>query len=263
MTAQPAETQDDYRIAIFTRVQEPSELARIFSQHLAMHPTDAEIWSHHVPGVLNESFSIRQAEDLITAINARGIHAKAFRRAEIPDLRQCIPVHHVRCDEGGLQVIDLHDKHEALIPWAAIEMLCVGELPRDAVRHRAPDMWNGSYSGHYSSHGAGLDPFGPEVELWITCRHPSPILRIVHDQVNYEYLGPRRSGSSTINFRSLLLDLAQKATNAWLTESTVDYLQHVHPGRFHFHSSDELLRYATLQALLAREKSNNLRVPQS
>ncbi len=248
----PANDQDDYRIVIFTQLKDPHELGRVFAEKLDMHAVDAEIWAHHVPGILNESFSEEQAKELANAIGDLGIQVTAIRRSQIPDLRRAIPAHHVRCEEHGLQVIDLHGKPEALIPWVAVEMICVGEVPLDVARHHAPNMWNG-VSGRNSSHDLSQAPLASGWEVLVTCRHPYPSLKIEHDRMNYEYLGSRHTVSSESNFRHLLSDLTGSATQALVTESTQSFLQRNHPGKHHFKSQSELIHYATLSALLARE----------
>ncbi len=248
----PAHDEDDYRIVIFTQLKDPRELGRVFSEKLDMHVVDADLWAHHVPGVLNESFSEEQARELAAAIGALGIQVAAIRRSQIPDLRRAVPAHHVRCEEHGLQVIDMHGKQETVIPWAAVEMVCVGELPLDIARHHAPDMWNGVL-GRNSSHDQSKDPLATGWEVLVTCRHPYPNLKIEHDRMNYEYLGSRHTGSSESNFRHLVSDLTGSATQALVSESTQSYLQHNHPGKHHFKNQHELIHYATLSALLARE----------
>ncbi len=245
-----ASERDDYRIAIFTQLKDPHELGRIFSEQLEMCAVDAELWAHHVPGILNESFSEQQARDLVASISALGIHVKAILRDEIPDLRRAIPVHHARCEEHGLQVIDLHGKHETLIPWPAVEMICLGEVPLETASHHAPDMWNGASTGHYGSHDKSKDPLATVLEVWVTCRPPCPNLRIDHERLNYEYLESRRTVSSEGNFRLFLNDLVSLARHALLTESTQEYLSQ-RPRKHPFKSLGELLRYATLNAVLA------------
>lgn len=246
-------SQSDYRLAIYSQIKDPHVLSAVFQSVLKVHPTDAIVWARHVPGVLNESFTVRQAQELASAIQAQGFRARAIQRDQVPNLRQAIAVHHARCEMNGLQLIELHGMPEILIPWSAIQMICVGEVPIEISRHFPAGPFSGlSASHHY--HPPQIDvPLTPSLKLLITCGQFLPNIRIDHERMNYEYLGSRRVESATSNFQQFIQDLATRATSAQLTGSTRAYMNHEQPESYRFKSPDEFLQYATLEATLARE----------
>lgn len=243
---------DVYRVAVFSQLADPRELSQVFQDVLQLHPTDALVRSRHVPGILTETFSEEQARTLTAAISQLGIRSSAIRAAEIPDLHHATAVHHAQCVEPGLQLIGLHGQPETLVPWSAIQMICIGETPLETSQHFPSGKWSGVSAGHHYQNPALNLACTPSLEAWITCAAPFPSLRIDHERMNYEYLGARRVDSSAVNFKQFVQDLTRQATAAMLTESTVAYLRHVEPEHYRFKSPDELIRYATLHAVQAR-----------
>lgn len=246
---------DDYRIAISTRMADPHDLSEIFQRVLHLHPTDAMIWARHVPGVLTETFTADQTRELIAAIEPLGVGVSAIRAADVPDLQHALPVHHVRCQDDGLQVVGVDGEPRVLIPWSAVQMVSVGEVPLESAHHYPSGMWSGVSAGHHYQNPEFSLPLTPSLEAWITCAPPYPNLRIDHEHMNYEYLGERRVDSATCNFKEFLQDVTTHATGALVTDSTEAYLRHIEPERFRFSGLDELVHYATLQAVLARKSA--------
>lgn len=253
---------DSYRVAIHTRAADLHALSEVFQRVLQIHPTDAMIWARHVPGVLHDTFTAGQARALTAAINQSGLRVSAIRDSDVPDLHHALTVHHARCQDDGLQLMGRNGEPDELIPWSAIQTVSVGEVPLETVHHYPSGMWNGVSAGHHYQGSEISLPLTPSLEAWITCAAPFPNLRIDHEHMNYEYLGERRVDSATCNFKEFIQDLTARATGALLTESTTAYLRHVEPERFRFTSPEDLLRYATLQAVLARESSSDT-LPQS
>lgn len=246
----------EYRIAVYTQLEDLHELSAVFQQVLELHPTDALVWSRHVPGILNKTFSAEQAQTLTAAISQLGIRCRAVLSSVIPDLHHALVLHHAQCTDQGLEIVGLDGEPETLVPWSAIQMICIGETPIETSRHYPPGMWSGVSAGHHYQN-AGINLSGtPSLEAWITCAAPFPNLRIDHERMNYEYLGERRVDSSAVNFKQFVQDLTRQATAAMLTESTRAYLLHVQPEHYRFKSLDDLIHYATLQALLAREPAS-------
>lgn len=249
------ETNADYRIAIFNRAEDPAALSEVFQRILGIHSTDATIWSHHVPGILNENFSAEQAQSLVDALRALGLDVTAVRSNEIPDLHRALNVHHVRCEDGGLQLIDLHGNLQALIPWNDIQMICVGEAPLSSAHHYPPTNWRIVSVGHHYQHPDSITATQHDLQVWITCRSPHPHLHIDHEHMNYEYLGARRVESATINFSHFIQDVTTRATAALLPESTHAFLTHLQPEHYRFKSTEDLLHYSTLHSVLATHRS--------
>jgi hypothetical protein len=255
MTTDTTESAE-YRVAIFARVKDPLELSRVFQQVLGTHPTDANIWTRHVPGILNESFTAEQSNLLVETLTGLGMRVSAVRREDIPDLHRSVLVHHARCELDGLLLIELHDHRLVTIPWNCIQMICVGEIPQDITRHYPPGVWCGLSAARPDHQTAIVTPLTPSLRTWIVCQPPYPILCVDHHFMNYEYLGTRRTDSSADNFRQFIQDIADHAPAAFLPESTCAYLEHTRPERYRFPNPDDFLRYATLESLLARQSSS-------
>lgn len=243
----------DYRVAIFPPVKDMEALGGLFQMVVGAHPIDARIWARQTPGVLRERFALEDAQELVESMARLGQKSSVVRADAVPDLDKAVRVHHVRCVDQGLAILNLHGQTETTVPWPAIEMICVGEVPLDNTRHFASERWDGLSGGRRAPHPPVETALSAGLEAWITCSSPYPNLRIDHEHMNYETLGEQRVESATVNFRSLIGELVKRAPGSTLTDSTVSYLQHVDPEHYRFKSVSDLLHYATVQALLARK----------
>ena len=257
MSVEPSD-HDDYAIVIYSKLTDSRELSRLFEQELQIVPNDAIVWTHHIPGVLNESFSEETARDLVSALARMGLHASAVRRDEIPHLHQAVAAHHAFCADEGMHVQKPLEHSSIFIPWAGVQMICVGEVLRDLTRRHPPNGLSVSLNGHQYQRPAVNVPFTPILEAWITCQSPLPHLRFDQDRMTFEYLGPRRTASASTNFRHFILDAIEHAPEAFVPESTQAFLKNDHQGQHRFKDPEALRHYATLQALLARETSTEV-----
>jgi hypothetical protein len=251
----PDSNLDEFRVAISTQPPDLHELSTVFQEVLSIHPTDAMVWARHLPGILTQSFSASQAQTLTAALQALGLHVIVFRQDETPILQTAQEVHHARCEENGLQILDLHGESEKIIPWPAVQMICVGEAPLETTYRYPAGTWAGVSAGRHYQRPELQVPLTPNLEVWIACASPFPALRISDKKMNYEYLGPRRQDSSSANFLMFVQDISENANAALLTESTVAYLKHDHPQRYRFQSAEAMEQFATLQTLVARESA--------
>lgn len=249
--------EKNFQVAIFAPANDPHALAEIFREQLGLHPTDAMIWARHIPGLLNQHFTAQQAEALTRAIVELGVQAHAFPVDQVPNLRHAETVHHVRCEAAGLQVFDLHGNADVLIPWSAIQTICVGEIPFETTRRFASGDWTAVSAGHHVQRPEMTVPLTPSYEAWITCQPPFQNLRIEHERMNYEYLGDDLSDSSATNFHRLILDLTKSAPGALLTESTKSFMNHEHPQHYRFASAENLLQLATIYGALGRANNSS------
>lgn len=247
---------DELRVVVFSKPNHPDELAAVFQQELKLHPTDALIWARHVPGILTATFPAAQAQTLVAAMNRIGVRSSALPADQIPDLHHATVIHHVRCTDDGLRLMQASGEPGALIPWAAIQLVCVGEVPIDVNRHYSSGNWTAVSAGHHFQSGGIVAPGTPALEAWIVCQPPLPALCIDHGHMNYEYLGSRRVDSAACNFHSFITDVIKYATDAPLTESTKAYLTHIKPETYRFPSREDLIRHVALQTLLARDSKN-------
>ncbi len=252
---------DELRVVVFSKANHPDELAAVFQQELKLHPTDALIWARHVPGILTGTFPAGQAHALVAAITRIGGHGSAFPADQIPDLHHATVIHHMRCTDDGLRLMQANGEPGGLIPWAAIQVVCVGEVPIDVNRHYSSGNWTAVSAGHHYQSGGVVAPGTPALEAWIVCQPPLPAICIDHGHMNYEYLGSRRVDSAACNFHSFITDVIKSATGARLTESTNAYLSHIQPETYRFPSREDLIRHVTLQTLLARESQSAVPPP--
>jgi hypothetical protein len=90
------------------------------------------------------------------------------------------------------------------------------------------------------------------MELWLACERPWTVYRIVHNQMNYEYLDERKTDSATRNFTLFVDDLSQHAPQAYLTPATRAFLRRDHQRQFEFQSPGDLRDGTILHLLLMR-----------
>lgn len=245
---------DEYRVAVYSPIPDPPGFIELFQRELQLTRTDAQIWTHRLPGVLTPHFSAAQAEQLVQAIGQIGARGAAIRAVDVPDPQRATVIHHARCADSGLEIIQLKEDHNFTVPWSEVELICVGEVPLDASRHFSSGKWVAVTAGHhYQSPGVTV-PATPSFEAWIVCRPPHPMLCFDQGRMNYEYLGSRLSESAAQNFKQFISDLTTHASHAGLTESTLAYLEHVEPERYRFPARDDLWRYVTLNVLMHRQR---------
>jgi hypothetical protein len=252
-TTPESDDHDEHQLVIFSCSNGPHEVGELLKEELRIHPTAVTNWSHHIPGILNESFGRKQACELEAAIRGLGAHVRVIRRDQIPDLRRPVPILDARCEPTVLEVTDAQHAAEIMIPWAAVEMLCVGDVAIDdghcCTGYDEPANTKGVDISENDRHQSTTH----RLELLISCKAPYPHLRAHHHRRKHEYLGLRRAAWSRIDFRRFLNDLIQHATSAMITESTRDFLKHKRHGKQFFKTLDEFISYATFHALLARE----------
>ena len=96
---------------------------------------------------------------------------------------------------------------------------------------------------------------GPEA--WIIRSNPQTGFRIEHNQMNYEYLGERKAGSATHNFRLLLDDLITKTPHAYLTPAARAYQQHGLLKDYEFPSLEVHRQYVLFHWLLSKQMTQS------
>lgn len=246
---------DDFRIVIYSELQDPEALSKLFEQELKLGPIQSTVWIHHIPGVLNERFNEEKARRLAVLMKRAGMLASAVPSGAVPILHRAVAVHHPLLTADGMQLTEPSGHASALIPWSAMEMICVGEVPPNIARRHPPSVVSGPLSGHHYQRPAVDTPLTSCFEAWVTCRHPFPHLRFDQDRMNYECLGSSRTNSTSINFRLFIQAVIDHASAAFLPETTQAFLEHGCQKERCFKNPEALLQYATLQALLARDKA--------
>lgn len=257
----PASTHEQaFHVVVFAAPEDLHELAQVLHDVLGMHPTDAIIHARLMPGILSDRLSRLQADRLAAAIDQLGLHAESISADEIPELDHGEAVHHVKCLETGLEIIDLRGALEARVPWDEIELICVGIVPQETARHYATNEMATLSAARRTTHLALDVPLPEGPELWIIRRSPLRAFRVDHRRMNYEYLGDRKTDSATVNFRSFLDDLLQNTPHAYVTPSTRAYLGHRAERMYHFDSTGHLLRYAQFHLLVRRRAAAGVAV---
>jgi hypothetical protein len=236
------EPQTDARrshlVAVFAAPDDRHTLSEILAEVLRMHPTDALIHARMVPGFVGSQLTAETAERLAGAIRAIGLNAEAVDSDALPNLEQVDGVHHVRCVEAGLEILELHGSLKQLIAWSEIELIGVGDVPQETSRHYPVSGMSVLTAARRSQPDARDMPLSPGPELWILCRNPDRGFRIDHKRMNYEYLGARKSDSATANFRLFLDDvIARIVPHAYLTPATRAYVEHGSANAYAFHDT--------------------------
>lgn len=250
----PEATQErGFRVVVFAAPDEPSDLGDVLARVLGLHPTDAIIHAHSVPGVLPDSLPEDLARRLADEITATGIQASAVSAGEVPSLDEAEVVHHARCGAHGLDIVGLRGESELVVPWTSVDLISVGQIPQEVARHVSPSEMTTVRSGRRTGPSTFEAPLAPGPEAWIVATNPSRIFRVDHKRMNYEYLADRKTDSATTNFRLFLEDLVARAGHAYRTPATRVFLQHGSVADYSFDSAEALQRSTVLHLLLHRQ----------
>jgi len=253
----PSDRELAYRVVIFAAADDPQVVRDRLVEELGMHPTDAMIHAQRAPGILPELLSREAADHLASAINRAGVHAEAVPQREIPDFEHAEAVHHVRSKEDGLEIMELHGGTESLIAWSDVELIAVGRVQQEIEEHLIADTPVFSYRRLTPDERFVRHLAGPE--LWLIACNPLRPYRIDHSRMNYEYLGERKTGSATHNFRCFVEDLVKHALGAYITPSTRAFIGLAPTKHYEFDSSDDLRRYAVFHLLVRRRAEQQSR----
>ncbi len=243
---------ESHRVVVFGHLDDPTVLKEILTEVAGIRADDAMAAARMAPGVLPGGLSEQTAQTVASRIVRSGINAIALPESEIPRLEHVEVVHHARCEPEGLTVIDLHGADERRIPWPDVALVSAGCVPVEAaprlsaepavVLHAAPNP-------HPASPTRGPRSV---MLLWLIVDRPWKAYRLIHNQMNYEYLGARKTSSAMQNFSMFLEEVLQNAPGAYVTPATRAFLHGVLHRHFEFHSADELRRDTILHLLVMR-----------
>lgn len=239
-------------VCVFDTPPDRQEFGELLAELLRIPRPDAMRLAAAAPGLLPLPMVATVAGKLAERIRAAGFAVEVLNSEAIPRLGNAENVHHVRCLDQGLEIVEIHATTERLVPWDAVEMIAVGQLPDGAVRHYIEDetLLTAARRVPHESQVVQITP-GPE--LWLVTRCPTECLRVHHELMNYEYLGSRRSTTSTVNFRQFVEDLVRFAPRAFLPTSTQAYLSRGPLLLYGFESAEGFEHWNLLQLLLHRE----------
>jgi hypothetical protein len=244
--------EEAWCLVVFAAPDDPEELADALVETLGLHPTDALVQARRAPGVLPVAVSRKLAEKAAHAIAAIGLRAQALEVEQVPSLHHAVRVHHLRCLDIGLEIIELHGQPARFMPWNEIELVSVGQVPLETAKHFAAAESTSITLAHPRRIDVTEVALSPGPEAWIVRLDAAQAYRIDHKRVNYEYLGARKTDSATTNFRLLLEDLLKHAPGAYLTPATRAYAEHGPVESYSFSSSEELQRATVLHLLIHR-----------
>lgn len=252
----PAEPHPDanLRVVIFAPPDDPQQLSDLLVERLHLHPTDAHIQARAVPGILPGHFTREQADEIVDGARTLGIAAEVHAEADIPRLDDgCAEtVHHARCTEAGLEIVDLRNQAERTIGWNDLRLLCVGLVPQEASRHYAASEPDRILTSGRRTWVSSMDVPGHSApEAWLIGGPAGDAYHIDHARMNYEALGDRKTSSAARNFRLFVEDVVAKARGVYLPPSTRAFLHHGLIRHCEFRSSEELQRYTQFHWLLA------------
>lgn len=244
-------TSGAFRIVVFDVPDDLEALALALMALPDMDRPTARLQTRVLPGVITHAFSREIADRVVEVIQQLGASAAAVPATELPDLLHAHPTHHVRLTDEMLEAIDTSDKQHSY-SWSAISLISVGILPSALPpRFRAPAALSGGSSHRSWNEGVRIAA-KRRPEAFVVLSEDQQTLNLPSDGMNYEYLADRLSTSSGTNFRLLIKDLVSRASNAWVTPSTLAFLEH-HPGpKTEFKSADDFRRYTEFQAALGR-----------
>lgn len=241
-----------YRVAVYAAPDDYEELGEALRSVLGMHATDAMVHARSAPGVLAISLERAPAEELARAIQTLGLRTEVVSEADLPSLEHTPVVHHVRCLDEGLEILELHGHEAALLPWDDITLLSVGQVPQETARHSSEAQTSSVKAARWGSPSVTETQLPPGPEAWIVCERPRRAFRIDHKRMNYEYLGDRKTDSATANFRLFIDDVIARARHAYLTPATRAYLEQQSVTDYSFESSEKLQHNTELHLLIHR-----------
>lgn len=244
-----------YRLVIFDAIEDPAAIRELVCGATGMHPTDAVQWLARAPGVWPRELDADTVRTLLDGLYEQRVAAEAWRSDQLPDLGPPRTFHRGACLDEGLRIEGLRGEPTHWVPWDRVEMICAGKVlsPDAAGDGHGPRWPSGVVAGiraialmkprAFSRHvpRANREPVG---EVLIVRREPRVTFRVVENQMNYAYLGPRLRNSASENFPIFLADLCARADAAYLPPSTRGMLGHQPEAEYEFPSSQALLDYA-------------------
>ena len=109
----------------------------------------------------------------------------------------------------GLEVVPTSGAAPERIGWKRVALISVADVPLDTAHHYAAPR-TVVIRGTPRRNDTDFTTFVRGPELWLVCVDPLTVLHVDHREMNYEYLGPRMTGSATTNFQEFLTDLRRR-----------------------------------------------------
>ena len=238
----------NFHVVVLTAVPDPEQLADRLMVLPGMDRATAKMQSRLMPGIIPYAYEQQVAMGMASDIKELGANAFAVAATDLPNLIHAHQTHHVKIHSAALEAIDTSDKSQ-MCRWDQISVISVGVLASDSPsRFRAaPTIANGS-SHKIWNEGKKIGG-KPRPEALLILSDGQPAISMASDEMNYEDLGDRITTASAANFRLLLQQIVTHATSAWLTPSTLAFLEQASAVRMDFRSRDDFRRYTEFQAV--------------
>lgn len=247
----------DHQIVVFAVPDDLEAFTRVLLRLPDMDLPTARHIMMSLPGLIPCRLARSEAAEMAAQIRDLGVDATSIPDSDIPEISHALPVHHVKVEESVLEAIDFREESRT---WdgSSVDVLSVGVVPSNAPkRHRAaPAVAMGS--SHRSWNDGSHLSAKKRLEAYVIL-DDGQVLQIASDEMNYEYLAKRLSGSSTANFTSLIRDLHELAPQSWVTPSTRAFLDHAPQRHYEFQTHEEFQRYTQFHTLLRGQVARNRR----
>lgn len=249
----PQASPGDSRLLVLSLPDSPDDLTPVLMDLFGLNRIDARIQLHRLPGLLPETLTQEQAEAAAQAIHAVGGYAVRIAAADIPDLRHPEQIHHLRMPDDALEIVGLKGDVQETIPTKDLELFSIGAVPLEMSHRENIDTMTVVHSAP-GPKGSSVDmPAMRGAEAWLIAENPFRCYRINHGEMNYEYLGERKTESATTNFRLFADDLIAHAPGMYLTPSTRAFTGHGLFRHYAFDSHEELQNHTLFHLLIRRQ----------
>ena len=214
-----------YRLVIFEPIVEPQPVRDLFGRAAGMHPTDAMQGIARAPGTWPWPMEETEVRQVLDGLYELGIAAEAWRADIFPELSPARTIHRAACLDEGFRAEGLRGEPTHWVPWDRVELICAGRIVReDEFRNIYTPRWPSTVVSGFRAlvllkpqpigrHArAARIPRDPVGEVIIVRRDPRIAFRVVENQMNYAYLGPRLAQSAAENFPIFVADLCAAPT---------------------------------------------------
>jgi hypothetical protein len=255
-----ADADDAYRLVLFEAPEDPEAVRDLLCGVTRIHPTDAMQWVARAPGVWRQPLSEGEVRELLDGLYKLGVPAEARRLDALPSLSPPRTIHDAACLPEGFRVRGLRGEPTHWVPWEKVELVAAGYIDQeDEFREVSPPSWVQAVSTGLNAvlrrpqsvarrRRAMRIARDPVAEAILVRKDPRIAFRIVSTQMSYAYLADRLKPAAGENFPTLLTDLRARASEAYITPSTLALLEGDERGCL-FPSTQALLDYATHRLL--------------
>lgn len=247
-----------YHVMLYSAPEDPHQLRDLLVRVIGLHPTDAMVQCHAMPGILPDALSSDQAGNLASALAELGIRSELIPDADVIPVAAVKTFKHARCLAQGLEVLDEIGSQTALVDWARIAVVSIGAVPDNQARHWTEDL---GFASPHHVHKTFVVPGHEQLELILILDHSVEVYRVDQHAMNYEYLGSRKGPHSTANFRLFIADVVAHSHESFCTPSTRAFLEHHPTGVRSFDNEDKHVRYANFEHLVQKRIRQEFSAP--